>query len=394
MVEDDIFDDIETAGLDPDDMPEVDRALGSHHDDDFKTGHEWKPSIDQCEKDMRNSDYEGLRDRVREGRSGEGGVDLSRVNLDDGGSAHGDGGGDWQGNQSQRPSHVAMCGTGFYFDSRGSVAITGRTEGIDESLYQEMREAGMKLGINSVDTSRAAFVMISHQYVLNKVRWARTPQWKRDLISADRRDKRASRDYEQTRDDSVHRKAGEIYKGFAAERVESDPYYEYGDPEEIERDEAIDMRSAEQLARSWRLGVDEEGFNACVVKYAAHVAGIKTDSIRARFKRNQKMKGIAEVVYVTDLHACGAVTSVGFDRDDLMAQYGDELIEMLTPRSDEERRAFIIEGSHDYFSKGNIWPAYVWTPEINEMLDSVVAVLAQAGVDMSVVESEIDWSRV
>lgn len=381
---------------------ETDTPLGRDYEDDFETDDEPLgaehiggvpfDTVDRVEIKTRNTDYEAKAGRVRTG--GETEVDLSRVNLDAGGKAHGDAGGDWDGNISTRKGHVAMDGTGFQHDTRGSVAMMGRTEGVGEELYKEMREAGLKLGVASVDTSRAAFVMVSHQYVLNKERWRHTPQWARDLISADRRDKRASRDYEQTRDDSVHRKASEIYKGFAAGRVEADIYYEFGDPEEIARDEAIDMRSAEQMSRSWRLGVDEEGFNACVVKYAAHVAGIKPDSIRARFKRNQKMKGIAEVVYVTDLHACGAVTSLGFDKDELMAQYGDELTEMLTPRSDQERREFIIEGSHDYYKRGNIYPPFVWTPEVNEMLDSIVAVLEQAGVDMGVIESAIDWSRV
>ena len=49
---------------------------------------------------------------------------------------------------------------------------------------------------------------------------------------------------------------------------------------------------------------------------------------------------------------------------------------METPRSDKERRAFIIHAFHDFYAAGCLTPAYVYA-ELEDMLESVVELLEE-----------------
>lgn len=366
--------------------------LGSKHDDDFKTGHEWKPDFDIVERRSRNSDYEAKAGRVRTG--GEKEVDLSRVNLDAGGSAHGDGGGDWDGNISTRKSHSCQDGTGFQHDTRGSVAMTGRTEGVSEELHEEIRGAGLNLGVASVDIFRVGYVIASSAYIQNKERWRQAPDECKRYTYAKRKWKRRRRDWEKVRADSIQRQSSKIYKGFLKSRTETEPAWIYFDPAEIERMNTIDGNSAYQMAERWREGQDQKAMDALVVKYAALVdGGVQAESIRARWRRNKAQKILAESVFVIDLLACGCVSSLGFDKGDLLAEHGDELVPMDAACSEQERREFLIEASHDFFKAGALFPLYVWE-SLNPILEEIVQILNEQGIDLTAPEPEIDWSRV
>ena len=90
---------------------------------------------------------------------------------------------------------------------------------------------------------------------------------------------------------------------------------------------------------------------------------------------------------------CGVITPTGFDREELLGQPGDELaLEMETPRSDLERREFIINSVQGFYEKGNLLPPYVFEA-VEETTMKVVDILQEAGVDTSLPEPEIDWSK-
>ena len=390
------FDDYESADLEVhgEDMPETDKALGTVHDDDFETGHEPKERLDQVEKDSRYQDYENMKGRVRTGHDNE--LDLSRVNLDGGASASGaNAGADWESNQSTVKGHTAMDGTGIQHDTRGSVAMTGQHEDVDPELHKELRDAGERLGVASVNTSLAGFAMASAQYISNKERWRRMPEGYKQYLNAVRRMNRSRRDWEEMRADSVSRKYREVYGGFVKDREAEDlGFWLYGDNDEKARLDGIDQRSAMTVAERWRRGADEKEFDAFVVRYAAFLAGVQTQAIRGRFRRNKAHKDLAEFVLSVDLQACGCVFPGGFDKEQLLDQAGDELaIKMETPRSDLDRRTFIINSTHDLFAAGALIPPYVYR-DLSEMLDEVVAILQEAGVDMSEPDEEVDWARV
>jgi hypothetical protein len=363
-------------------------SLGSDHIGGVPTD-----PVDKVETTTRSTDYENMSGRVRTGHDGE--LDLSRVSLEGGGRESGGGdGADWESNMSRGASHTAMDGTGFKFDTRGATSQETDHEDVDPKLQREMRDAGLKLGINSVNTTLAAFAMASVQYVRNKERWRRMPDEYKEYQNAVRRHQRRNRDWEQVRADSVSRQFREIFNGWQKDRVKDDPYYLYGDPAELARDKAIDSSSALQVAQRWRYEVDEKELDAMVVKYAAFLADVQPQAIRGRFRRNKAQKDVAEFVFATDAMACGVVMPGGFDRDALMDTLGDELaIKIETTRSDRERREFIINAAHDYYAKGNLFPPYVYK-ELEAVLQDVIEILEDAGVDLSEPEEVIDWSKV
>ena len=134
--------------------------------------------------------------------------------------------------------------------------------------------------------------------------------------------------------------------------------------------------------------------DAFIIRYAAFLEGIKPASIRQRYRRKPHEKQLAEFVFATDAMACDVVMPGGFDVDTLLGNIGDELaLQMNTPRSDLERRDFIIKGAHDLYESGSLFPPYIYA-ELDEMLEAVVGILLDAGVDMSQPEPEIDWSKV
>lgn len=391
--EDDLFDDIERSALDDEDVTETDKPLGRAYDDDHGDElYEPAEKIDVVENRCRGTSYEATPGRSRTGHDGE--LDLSRVNLDSDGKAHGDGsGGDWDGNISTRVGHTAMDGTGYFSDTRGGSSYTGGHEDVDPEVQEEFSEAGLRLGINSVDMNSAAFCLINARYMKNKIAWAKTPPWKRELINEERRDKRANRGASQVREDSIHRHASEIYRRFIRERTEDDRYWEFLDPEQIDQMNGVDSRSARQMAERWKIEDDQRRLDAMIVRYAAALERIQPRSIQTRFRRKPELRQAAEIVFVCDAHACDVVMPGGFDRDRLLSQWGDELYELDTPLTDQERREAIIEEAHDYYASGALFPAYVLEP-LMPMLNEVAALLEQAGVDLSPLKPEIDWSRV
>ena len=289
-----------------------------------------KEKYDSVEERTRSSDYEGTPGRTREGREGE--LDLSRVNIDSGGKAKGDAGGDWEGNFAPK-GMTAVDGTGYVSDTRGASSYTGGHEDVDPELHREMRDSGLRLGVNSVDTNSAAFALINARYMKNKLAWERTPPWKRELMNAERRDKRASRSFEQKREDSIHRHASEHYRLFAKQRLEDDPYFLFLDPEVIAEAEGVDSRSAHTIALRWKQADDEKKLGAMVTKYAAALEGIKPRSMQTKLRRKPELRQAAEIVFVCDAHACGVVLPGGFDRERLLANHGDELYELETEMS-------------------------------------------------------------
>lgn len=388
---------------------DVDVHLGRDYQDDLEDGHESLGTehikgvpfdkVDRTEIRTRSTDYERFSNRVRIGGKGE--LSLDRVSLDGGGRAHGGGdGADWEANQSTAKSHVAMCGTGFKHDTRGAVAMTCRAEGVSEELHKEVAESGLRLGINSVDVRFCGFAMASADYIRNKEYWRQMPDWKKQEVYKTRKQQRANREWNQMRSDSVDRKSNQHFKVWQNERRANDPYYDFGDPAEIEREAGIDRRSADQLAVSWRMAQDEKAFDTLVLKYAAALNGIGIEAQRAKFKRNdQQYKELAECIFVTDALATDVVLPDGFDKQQLLSSIGGELaieaIEMDTDMSDSDRRRFLIEGAETFYKRGNIFPPPVWAP-LSELLDDVVAILEKAGIDMSApaITEEIDWSRV
>ena len=84
---------------------------------------------------------------------------------------------------------------------------------------------------------------------------------------------------------------------------------------------------------------------------------------------------------------------VGFDRDRLLNQHGGDLVVMDTPMADLERRELMIDLVDGYYAAGGLFPGYVWDP-VMPMIEEVMKLLEEAGVDVSIPEPEIDWSRV
>jgi hypothetical protein len=173
----------------------------------------------------------------------------------------------------------------------------------------------------------AAVQVASIQYAKAAARWRLMPPHIKDANNAAARDRRANREWEQVRYDSINRKAAEHNKVFRDQRTEDDPYWSYGDPQEIERMNGIDRRSALQLAMDWRFKVDEKAWQALVVKYCAWLEDIRPDSMRARFNRKPEQRDLAGFVTATDCMAVGVVMPGGFDKEYLLAQHGDELAE-------------------------------------------------------------------
>jgi hypothetical protein len=389
MNENDIFDDMEdtyaegwTPDEDDDDadlddqvgrMTDKDTPLGRSHASDIGDGlYEPAEKYDLVEEQSRGRDYENLYGRVRTGREGE--IDLSRVSLEGGTRLSGGTGDDWSTNPAQS----------FVHDTRGSTSQQGAHEDVDPELHRELRGAGLRLGVNGVNTQAAGFAMASAQYARNKERWRRySPEYKSHL-NAMRRTQRANRDWEQVREDSITRNYREVFNGFLDDRTAEDPYWTYIDPAEIERMDEIDGRSARQVADRWRLEVDEREMRALVVRYSAFLSGIKPDSIRARFKRKPHERELAEFVFVTDALACGVAFPSGFAEGVLVNSPGDELCTQTeTSRSNQERRDYIVSVMESFFAKGNRLPPYV--------ADSIEAGADRVPDDPT---EEIDWSRV
>ena len=70
----------------------------------------------------------------------------------------------------------------------------------------------------------------------------------------------------------------------------------------------------------------------------------------------------------------------GFAVEELLSQTGDELeLRMITPRTDRERRVWIIEQADEYYRSGALYPPYVWQ-SLEPLLEDVIDVLEQAGV--------------
>ena len=159
--------------------------------------------------------------------------------------------------------------------------------------------------------------MASAIYVRNKERWRLMPEEQKEYQNAVRRHQRRNRDWAQKRDDSVARRYRAIFNGFQRDRVRDDPYYLFGDPDELERDKGIDERSAMQMAQRWRYEVDEKELDAMVVRYAAFLADVQPQAIRAKYRRNamvededgrkMRFKDLAELVFRVDAMACGVV---------------------------------------------------------------------------------------
>ena len=225
--EDEIFESYEDADLEAHGEEATDKGpLGTIHDDDFEQGHEWSPEPDAVEKQSRHTDYENMYGRTRTGKDGE--LDLSRVNLDNGGSTSGGAGGDWEGNFV--PKGGAVQTTGFVYDTLGSTSQHSSHEDVDPELDREMRDAGLRLGINSVNTALAGFAMVSAQYARNKERWRRTSPEYKQYLNALRRMQRRNRDWDQVRDDSIARNYRDVFNGFIEDRTAEDPYWSYMDP--------------------------------------------------------------------------------------------------------------------------------------------------------------------
>ena len=385
MEDDEVFECYEDADLDAhgEEAPEQDAPLGREHSADIGDGlHDPQEKYDLVEEQSRGRDYENLCGRVRTGGDGE--VDLSRVSLDGGTRLSGGTGDDWSTNPAQS----------FVHDTRGSTSQQGEHEDADPEVQRELRDAGLRLGVNTVNTLAAGFAMASAQYALNKERWRRySPEYKSHLNDL-RRMQRANRDWEQVREDSIHRNYRDVFNGFVEQRTADDPYWTYIDPEEIDRMNELDGRSATQIANKWRLDVDEKEMRALVIGYAAFLAGIKPDSIRARFKRKPHERELAEFVFVTDALACGVVFPSGFDKEVLLNSPGDDLaMQTETTRSDQERREHIVSVMESFYAKGNLLPGFVYE-RIGDAMGQALDVLNKSVDDLSAADEEIDWSRV
>lgn len=398
--EEELFESYEALGLEEDgeEVPEKDTPLGRDYvRDDGHDVHdserEADPSlytrggeVDVVENRSRNHDFESTPGRVRIG--GEGELDISRVDVDSTGRTQGSPD-TWSGSGQQATR-------GYVSDTRGGFGQQNRaSEDIDEETHRDLRDAGLKLGIGSVNTWAAGFAMAQAKFAATRRRWNGMSTEQKQATYETRKEQRANRDFYQVREDSEHRKYLEHYGDFVADREAEDPeWWLYGDPEEIERRDHIDQRSARQIAVKWRHDEDVKKLDAFIVRYAAFLEGIKPASIRQRYRRKPHEKELAEFVFSVDLQACGCALPGGFDADELLAAHGDELaMQMNTPRSELERRDFIIKGADDLFSGGSLFPPYIYA-ELDEMLDAVVAVLVDAGVDMSAPKQEIDWSKV
>lgn len=297
-----------------------------------------------------------------------------------------------------------------YENSGGRIRFGKKGDGVKEDKFKiltnaweytkseeddtELMQGGVTLGYNSVNFEIAAVQVASIQYAKAEARWRLMPPEIKDANNAAARDRRANREWEKIRLDSINRKAAEHNKVFREQRTEDDPYWKFGDPEEIARMDGIDKRSARQIALRWRFDVDEKAWRSLVIKYCAWLEDVKPDSMRTRFKRKPHDRQLAEFVTSVDCMAVGVVMPGGFDKEALLGEIGDELaMEMNTPRSDMDRREFLISAAHDLYAGGSLFPPYVYKT-LDEQLDDVVLLLDAAGVDMTPPEPEIDWSRV
>lgn len=243
----------------------------------------------------------------------------------------------------------------------------------------ELRRAGVSMGYSSVNFEMAAVQIASIMYAKNRARWQNMDDEAKEAIYAAARDKRAAREWDEVRHDSINRKSAEIYKEFLEQRTKEDPSWMYDSHTAMAKMDGRDTRSAHQMARKWRFEVDEDKWQALVVKYCAWLEGIKPDSMRTRFKRKPEQRDLAGFVTSVDCLACGVVVPGGFDKEALLSEIGDELaMEMNTPRDDLERRDFIINASHDLYAGGALFPPYVYQ-SLDEMLESVVLLLEASG---------------
>ena len=246
------------------------------------------------------------------------------------------------------------------------------------------------LGYSSANLRSAGIALASAEYVKSKTQWQDTPDWERQRIYEQRKVKRANRDWQRVREDSIHRHRLKWLNRFIEDREEG---WEFLDSEEIDQMNGIDFRSADQIAQRWKQKDDETKLASLVVKYAAMLEGATPRTIQARFRRKPHEKELAEVVYVLDALATGVVMPSGFDADQL-SMTGDELaIHMQTNATEQERRAHIIEGARAFYAQGSLYPPYV-LKAIDPMLAAVADLLVEAGLDFSDAEEEIDWSEV
>ena len=300
-------------------------------------------------------DFWDARMRTNTGHEGE--LDLERTSIDGRTREETTGGEDDETSESSRYVH----------DTRGS------------SLYVSGESSGLGLGYNSVDFNKLAIHMSSISYIENKLRYAQMSDAEKQYRYRTQKEKRAARTEEDMRLDSINRKSKPIYQGLVAER---DKGWEFGDPEQIKLRDQIDSAAAFELASIWRMDEDVRKLDAMVVSYSAWLEDVDKKIIRQRFRRDQSHKERAEFVYVTDALATAVVMPGGFDVEELMSQTGDELeLRMITPRTDRERRVWIIEQASDYYQSGALYPPYVWQ-SLEPLLEDVVDILEEAGIDL------------
>lgn len=293
--------------------------------------------------------------RVKTGWGNE--LDLERTRLDGETGEHV--GGD--------PDSGISEGKTFIHDTRGDVR------------YVSGEKSGLGLGYNGVDFTKAAYQMASASYIESKERWRCMSEEEKEREYFLRRQQRASRSDEDVRRDSINRKSRPIYKQFVAEREEG---WNFGDPEDIARMDAIDSVSAYQIAEQWRREEDQRKLDALVVRYAAWLEDKDPKLIRQRFRRNGDHRDKAEYVFVNDALATGILFAGSFNEATLRAEHGGELVmELVTPRSDAERRDWLITEAGKFYRTGAVFPPYIFNA-IGPLVTDVVAILEEAGVDL------------
>ena len=245
-----------------------------------------------------------------------------------------------------------------------------------ESYYSADWE-GLGIGYASADFTDAARAIITARYVKNKQRWANMTQPEREEQARKQRVKRAGRNWDGVRQDSINRKGSDFFRLFEADREEG---WRHFPDDEIAEMDRIDNATSQSLALRWRLTLDEKRFYSLIKAYAAWLENASIKTIQKRAERSEGDLTAAELVFVADARAVDIVVPDWFDADSLHRRFGDDLaVKMNTPRSDAERREWLINAAEKFYRQGNLFPPYVADPLLG-LLDDVMEILIGEGV--------------
>jgi hypothetical protein len=261
--------------------------------------------------------------------------------------------------------------TGLVSDRRGEEVYHG---GVEDGPYDHDTTHEMKLGVASVGWDTLGVQLASTRWIAQRNRWLCKPAEEKLKLYASQKEARANRTQVMKREDSINRKAATFYKDFLAQRDEDYPQWQYADDGEKARLERIDSNSSHDLATSWRLDEDERRLQALVIRYAAFLEDIDKKIVQQRFRRSQKFIDQANFVFSVDAEATGLL--MPFDSaDELLRDIGDPLaLEIATPRTDRERRHWLISNVLPFYESGGAMPPYM-THTIDALLDSVAEIL-------------------